>query len=160
MKPNSNTTILAECKGEDSTFFISKYSKSNLYDICFVKNKYTKNPEICKQDVMTVPFWKLKDLACWILNAEKEKAKWDSYFWENTNGHWMNCDCHCEWMRTEIIEFEKTDEETMVCFEMYEPIRFKWFWGRSRKYCSEVVTNYKDAKIFAKRILELKEEKI
>lgn len=159
--PN-NTHILVQLRGDSSTLTVSKTSGLTSFDVSLTKNKYSdKDRNLCKQDLLVFSAWKLEELANWILNAEKEKDNWDEHFSRSTNGCWLNCDCHAEWLRTEIVEFDKEDtNKSSVYITMYEVFgtNHKRYWGR--KFSGEIVANYGAAKDFAGKLLEcLKIEK-
>lgn len=149
------TTIMAQLKGTETTITVSKTKGMLLYDIAITKNN-CKDKNACKQDMLTLPLWKLHNLASWILKAEHQKDAWDELFNENTNGCWINCDCHREWLRAEIIDFDKDEESTAVYFTLYDIAGTKSIW--KRKWSNQVEANYKDAKIFARKLLELKND--
>lgn len=140
--------LICKIQGQDTAFCISKESDVNSYDISFVKNEHVNNLKFCNWDVLVFSKWKLTKLAEWLKDVPSKISEWDNLFDTNENGIFLNCNCHSEWLRVEIIEFDKNDLlNTDVFFTIFTS--FKKY-KLPKQLTTQFVVKYKDLKEFIK----------
>lgn len=131
MKKLDLIKVIRAIIGENASMFVShRETDDDIYNVSFVKEKYTHIGKLQKLDTLVLSGWKLRDLCNWVLNLKK--GKWDSSeFFSSEDSLVLECNCHNEMLVT-YYDYESD----VIYFEIFDN-----YWLK-RKYRKKITSEF------------------